>query len=173
MDSELNTNVGFFGASLEGYPHVNQFGSYNERISINNEEAHTDYVRTATDDLSHVWETNNRDNIDDLNVVLREADVNAHDADFYGAKELNVVTQDPDFSRFLDTSTKDAMEVPAETKPQDIKLVLRDVKELPDKCPCCPTLGGLFLIFLFYVFIGILFGMSVTYLVKKIKGAVN
>jgi hypothetical protein len=101
MDSELNTDVGFFGASLVGYPNVKQFGTYNEKISIDNESPVFDYKQTATDDLSHIWATNNRDNIDDLNKVLRDANVNALDVDFYGATDLNVVEPTNDFSKLL------------------------------------------------------------------------
>jgi len=96
IDDNLN-----FSNSLKGYPNVQQFGNYNEKLIIDNEVPASSYKRTSTDDLSHVWKTNNLDNMDDLNKVLRDADVNAFDTDFYGAKGLNVVTENTDFSKVL------------------------------------------------------------------------
>jgi hypothetical protein len=103
MDKDIvvDSDVHFYGASLEGYPNVRQFGNYNEKLSIDNEMPQMEYRRTNTDDLSYVWATNNLDNIDGLNKVLRDADVNAYDVDFYGAKNLNVVSNDPDFATIL------------------------------------------------------------------------
>ncbi len=96
MDAELNTNVGFFGANLIGYPHVNQGNNYNNNVSIPNESEKSKYQALPTDDLSHIWATNHRDNIDDLDSVLRDADPaafdRAYDVDYHGARNLDVIS---------------------------------------------------------------------------------
>jgi hypothetical protein len=79
------------GPDLIGYPFVHQSNNYNNKVSIPDEIPQSDYVSQETDDLSHVWSTNHRDNIDDLDVVLRDANINAHNASYYGASDLNSI----------------------------------------------------------------------------------
>ena len=106
MDAELNTNLNFFGSPLTGYPLVHQSNNYNERVSIHDEQEKIKYDPLKTDDLSTIWNTNHRDNIDDLDVVLRDANINAvHSAQYYGAENLNSLKgacADPmEFSKYL------------------------------------------------------------------------
>jgi len=111
MDAELNTNVGFFGANLTGYPHIQEGGgNYNGTFHITDESPKTNYQRTPTDDLSHIWATNHRDNIVDLDIQLRQADINAFDPEYYGVKNLDFIapaTADMwDFGKFLNPQDK-------------------------------------------------------------------
>lgn len=114
MDAELNTNVGFFGASLIGYPRVNQDSNYNNQVLIPDESEKTKYQHMPTDDLSHIWATNHRDNIEDLDAVLKTADINAmHDPEYYGAKNLDLVataSQDMwDFGKYLEPDQREGL----------------------------------------------------------------
>lgn len=111
MDAELNTNVGFFGNSLTGYPHIQEGGgNYNGTFKITDESPKTNYQRMPTDDLSHIWATNHRDNIVDLDVQLRQADINMFDPEYYGVKNLDFIapaTADMwDFGKFLNPQDK-------------------------------------------------------------------
>jgi hypothetical protein len=111
MDAELNTNVGLFGANLVGYPHIKEGGgNYNGAFNIINESPKTNYQHMPTDDLSHIWATNYRDNIDDLDAQLREANINSFDPAYYGAKNLNFIapaTADMwDFGKYLEPQDK-------------------------------------------------------------------
>lgn len=111
MDAELNTNVGFFGANLTGYPHIQEGGgNYNGTFEITDESPKTNYQRMPTDDLSHIWATNHRDNIVDLDVQLRQADINAFNPEYYGVKNLDFIapaTADMwDFGKFLNPQDK-------------------------------------------------------------------
>ena len=106
MDAELNTNVTMFGPNLIGYPHIQEGGgTYNGVIKITDEVPKSTYKYKPTDDLSHIWETNNRDNIDDLDVVLRNADINSN-TEYYGASGLNTISAKDkwDFGNFLEPS---------------------------------------------------------------------
>lgn len=92
MDAELNTSTGFFGAGFHGYPFIQEGGgNYNSTFNIIDESPKTHYQRMPTDDLSQIWATNNRDNIDDLDMQLRHADINAYDPEYYGVKNLDYI----------------------------------------------------------------------------------
>ncbi len=113
MDAELNTNVQLFGADLQGYPRVQQSNTYNDKVTIPDEAEKTNYQRMPTDDLSFIWKSNHRDNLDDLDTVLQAADPQAldrnYDVDYHGARNLNPVATASrdmwDFSRFLAPET--------------------------------------------------------------------
>ena len=113
MDAELNTNAGFFGSNLIGYPHIQEGGgNYNGTFKITDESPTSKYKHLPTDDLSQIWATNYRDNIDDLDAQLREADINAFDPEYYGVKATNFTvpasTDMWDFNNFLrPTDAKD------------------------------------------------------------------
>lgn len=82
---------------LEGYPFISQGGTYNQTFEIHGEAQKSNYKRMPNDDLSGIWRTNHRDNIDDLDIVLKTADVNAiekYDTEFYGARGLDLVDAD-------------------------------------------------------------------------------
>jgi hypothetical protein len=111
MDAVLNTNIGFFGADLIGYPHIKEGGgNYNGTFQITDESPKTNYQRMPTDDLSHIWATNHRDNIVDLDVQLRQANINAVDPEYYGVKNIDFIapaTADMwDFGKFLNPRDK-------------------------------------------------------------------
>ena len=111
MDAVLNTNIGFFGADLIGYPHIQEGGgNYNGTFQITDESPKTNYQRMPTDDLSHIWATNHRDNIVDLDVQLRQANINAVDPEYYGVKNIDFIapaTADMwDFGKFLNPRDK-------------------------------------------------------------------
>ena len=104
MDVELNTDVKQFGSDLIGYPHIQEGGgNYVGKFKITDEYEKSNYKHIPTDDLSSIWLTNNRDNIDDLDVVLRNADINAGDVEYYGAKNLNMIADKDmwDFGSYL------------------------------------------------------------------------
>lgn len=113
MDAELNTSTGFFGAGFHGYPFIQEGGgNYNGTFNIVDESPKTHYQRMPTDDLSQIWATNNRDNIDDLDMQLRHADINAYDPEYYGVKNLDYIapaTADMwNFGKFLAPQEKHA-----------------------------------------------------------------
>ncbi len=163
MDQEIDANIGYFGANLESYPNVRQFGNYNEKLSIDNEMPIMDYKRVSSDDLSHVWATNNRDNIDDLNLALRDANINAYDVDFYGATALNVIENEVDFSKQLRLNNR-----PEYVQPEYIESVehVGCPAKRTHSCGSIFGLGGsllhMFLLFVVVIFLSML-GYSVVF----------
>ena len=165
IDNDLNYNT-----SLPGYPNVRQFGTYNESISIDNESAAPTYKRTATDDLSHVWATNNADSIGGTNKILHDANVNAYDEDFYGAsefygaKDLHVVYSNPDFSRFLEPR-HEQRGMPESYEFSDV--------EGSEECEHESESRHLFLWFLFFIFVAIMGFGGFTNVYNKVSNAVS
>jgi hypothetical protein len=103
MDAEFNIVSHEFTDRLVGYPHIDQSNTYNNRLSIDGEVEQINYKRLPTDDLSSIWATNNCDNIDDADLILRTADVNALEGKQYGASDLDRTSNDNfDFSRYLE-----------------------------------------------------------------------
>lgn len=103
MDVEFNTASQDFTDRLIGYPHIDQSNTYNNRFLIAGESEQINYKPLPTDDLSYIWATNNCDNIDGADVILRTADVNALEGKQYGASNLDRTANDNfEFSRYLE-----------------------------------------------------------------------
>ncbi len=87
-----NTNSEYCGSQMAGYPFIDEGGgNYIGSFKILDESPKTDYKRTPTDDLSHIWATNHRDNIDDLDTALREANINAYDPNYHGVSTTDFI----------------------------------------------------------------------------------